>query len=244
MKVLYIDIETSPNLAYVWGLFKQNIGIKQLHTTSSIICFAAKWAGKKKMEFWSDYHDGHEEMLAVAWELLDEADVVCHYNGKQFDIPNLNREIAMAGMPPPSPFQQLDLLSVVRKNFRFTSNKLAHVSVEMGLPGKIDTDFDLWLGCMANDETSWAEMRKYNKQDVILLEQLHEKLRPWCGSVANTQLFDVGDGCPFCGSLNLIRNGFAYTQLGKFQRFVCRDCGGHSRVAKRTAGANLRPAAL
>ena len=38
MKLLFLDIETSPNQAYVWGLFKQNIGISQMTDSSRVMC--------------------------------------------------------------------------------------------------------------------------------------------------------------------------------------------------------------
>ena len=43
MKILFCDIETSPNVAYVWGLFKQNIGLSQLLEPTRVICAAYSW---------------------------------------------------------------------------------------------------------------------------------------------------------------------------------------------------------
>jgi hypothetical protein len=97
VKLLTLDIETSPNLAYVWALFDQNVGLNQLVEVGSVICFAAKWYGEKKIHYHSDHHDGHEAMVAAAWNLIDEADAVIHYNGKAFDIKHLNREFVLAG---------------------------------------------------------------------------------------------------------------------------------------------------
>ena len=48
-KVLVIDIETSPNVVYAWGLWDQNIGISQVIEPSRVLCFAAKWVGQKKV---------------------------------------------------------------------------------------------------------------------------------------------------------------------------------------------------
>ena len=36
-----------------------------------------------------------EQMVSRVHGLLDDADVVCHYNGKKFDIPTLNREFLL-----------------------------------------------------------------------------------------------------------------------------------------------------
>ena len=173
MQILIVDIETRPNLAYVWGLWNQNIGLNQISETGQVISFAAKWHGSKNVIFKSDFHDGHEAMVQSAWELLDKADAVVHYNGKAFDIKHLNREFVVAHMPPPSPHVDIDLLSTVKKSFKFPSNKLQHVATQLELGSKVQHDgFDLWLACMNNEEKAWNIMRKYNKQDVVLTEQL------------------------------------------------------------------------
>jgi len=39
--------------------------------------------------------------------------------------------------------------------------------------------FELWIKCMAGDAKAWKEMKEYQIQDVNLLIDLYEKLRPW-----------------------------------------------------------------
>ncbi len=169
MKILTVDIECSPNLAYVWGLFNQNVSLSQLVETGEVISFAAKWHGKKEVLFYSTYHDGKQEMLQAAHDLLSEADVVVGYNSKRFDMIHLNKEFVLANMEPPAPYAQVDLLNVVRRQFRFTSNKLDHVAQQLGLGSKTaHTGFQLWVDCMAGKQKAWNLMRKYNKQDVVI----------------------------------------------------------------------------
>jgi len=184
MKVLMLDIEVAPNLATVWGIYKQNIAINQLLETSRVLCYAAKWQGDKQLLFESEHSakpkTAHEDMIWYLWELLNEADVVCHYNGDNFDIPLINREFLKYGYPPPSRYKSIDLLKTVRKNFRFTSNKLDHVCDELGLGRKAQHEgHELWLKCMDGDDRAWKTMEKYNKQDVVLLEKLYDKVLPW-----------------------------------------------------------------
>src|SRR6478752_6173831 len=104
MRILTIDIETSPNLAHVWQLWQQNVSLSQLQKAGEVMCFAAKWYGTEEVEYYSTFHDGKSEMLAEAYRLLEEADVVVHYNGVRFDIPHLNREFLEIGQTPPAPF--------------------------------------------------------------------------------------------------------------------------------------------
>ena len=180
MKILPLDIETAPNRAFVWGLWDQNVATSQVIESSYILCWAAKWLDGKEM-FFDSVRSGRppNEMLARIWELLDEADVVVHYNGLKFDIPTLNKEFIKHGMPPPSPYKQLDMMRVVKQAFRFESNKLDYVSAALKIGQKTKHEgFALWVKCMDGDPAAWRKMERYNKGDVRLLERLYKRLRP------------------------------------------------------------------
>lgn len=234
MKLLALDIETRPALAFVWRVFKENVGVDQIVDPGGVISYAAKWIGEDGVEFKSDYHDGHKKMVKGLWKLLDEADVVIHFNGKRFDIPHIQREFVEAGLLPTSPFKQIDLLQTVKTQFRFLSNKLAHVSVQLGLEGKVEHEgFLLWLKCMDGDEDAWGRMKEYNIQDTILLEDAYNILRPWIKAHPNTAIEEDMDACPKCGSDHLQARGWAYTRQSKFRRYQCQDCGSWLRGTSR-----------
>jgi DNA polymerase elongation subunit (family B) len=237
-KTLTIDIETQPLSGYFWGMFDQNIGVNQLTSPGGMICFGAKWLDGKNVLF----HRG-EDMLQAAWDLLDEADVVVSYNGDRFDVPHLNRAFAVANMPPPSPFTSVDLIRTVRRRFKFPSNKLDHVLDELSLPRKAETGgFQLWRDCMAGDEAAWRKMKRYNIQDVRATEALYTRLTPWLVGHAHQGLYEDGiePVCSRCGSTNLMKHGFSYTAVSKFQRYRCNDCGACSRGGKAIARENVR----
>lgn len=243
MKVLTIDIETAPNLAHVWGLWNQNVGLSQLAQSGEVISFAAKWHGNKNVHFHSVHHDGRDAMLEAAHRYLDEADVVVHYNGQKFDIPWLNAEFVREGKTPPAPYKQVDLLRSVKKNFRFPSNKLDYVAQQLGLGAKTShTGFDLWLKCMAGDDKAWALMKRYNMQDVRLTEKLYDRLLPWTPTLLNPALITPGelDTCPGCGSQKLEKRGFSYTTVSVYQQYRCKGCGRWSRGGKRIRGVEVR----
>ena len=246
MKTLIIDIETSPNLAHVWSLWNQNVGLAQLRESTRVISFAAKWYGDKKVLFYSDHHDGHEAMIERAHVLLDEADAIVHFNGKSFDMKHLKREFAEAGMLPPSPWRDIDLLLAVKKQFRFPSNKLQYVSTALGLEGKVQhSGHDLWVRCLAGDEKAWAVMRKYNKQDVVLTEKLYDRLLPWIDAHPHRGLFTDGETpvCGNCGSDQLQRRGYAVTLMSTYPRYQCQKCGRWSRGQSRSKAVDVRPVA-
>lgn len=228
MNILLLDIETSPSTAYVWGIFKENIPLARVIDTSRVLCYSHKWYGDKDAQ----WHRG--EKLEIIHKALTDADVVVHYNGRHFDIPILNREFLKKGMFPPAPYKQVDLLKVVRDQFRFLSNKLAHVAKELGLGEKGDTDFQLWVDCMNDVPEAWEKMKKYNIQDVNLLEKLYDRLMPWIKSHPNHALYyPIGATvCPNCGGHHIHRRGYAYTTALKYQRFQCQDCGTWFRGVK------------
>jgi len=235
-KILVLDIETSPSLADVWSIWNVNVGLNQLRETGTVICWAAKYVGRKGVEFRSDHHDGHQEQVRRMWELMDEADILVHYNGRSFDVRHLNREFLMAGLNPPSPYKQIDLLTEVRRNFRFVSNKLDHVSGELEIGKKVQHEgHGLWTKCVVeNDPKAWSRMRRYNVGDVRLTEDLYYKLLPWLKH-PNVALYgdEATHSCPKCGGTALERRGFAYTTQGKYQQYKCNQCGGWSRGARR-----------
>jgi predicted RNA-binding Zn-ribbon protein involved in translation (DUF1610 family) len=74
MKILLLDIETSPNIAYVWGLYDQNIGIHQMIDSSKVLCYAAKWLGDKEVVFDSIHKTNRKKMLKGIHGLINEAD--------------------------------------------------------------------------------------------------------------------------------------------------------------------------
>jgi len=243
MKILFLDIETAPNTAHVWGLFKQNVGINQLMDSSYVMCWAAKWKGERGVKFSSVQETSPERMLEEIHSLLDEADAVCHYNGTRFDIPTLNKEFLLHGFAPPSPYRQIDLLKTARSRFRFPSNKLDYVARALGLSGKVSHEgHELWVKCMAGDAAAWRKMKTYNKRDVTLLEEVYEKLLPWIKGHPNLNLYEEGDEllCPRCASNDIQRRGFATLISGIYQRFVCNKCGTWSRSSRRTSGSDIQ----
>jgi DNA polymerase elongation subunit (family B)/predicted RNA-binding Zn-ribbon protein involved in translation (DUF1610 family) len=234
MKILLLDIETSPNTAHVWGLWQQNVSISQLQESSYVMCWSAKWLGDKTVYFDSVHQSKPDKMLAQIYKMINEADAVVHYNGTKFDIPTLNKEFLLHGFAPPAPYKQIDLLRTVRSQFRFPSNKLDYVAQRLDLGSKTAHEgHSLWVKCMAGDKAAWRTMEKYNKQDVVLLEKVYHRILPWIKNHPNHNLFSEGDHvCPTCSSKRLQKRGNARTISGVYQRYQCQDCGSWSRSTK------------
>lgn len=243
-KILTLDIETAPNLGHFWDLWKQDISISQVRKFARVICLAAKWHHEDEVQFLAEWQKGgHRQMVFRAYKLLDEADVVVHWNGKRFDIPHLKREIALAGFGPPSPFHQVDLCALVKKEFRFASNKLAHITEQFGLSGKMsNSGFSLWTRIEEGDKDARAEMEAYNIQDVVTTEEFYDKILGWISGHPHRGLWvdSAAPVCNKCGGTRLHRRGIATTGVGAFQRYQCQDCKGWSKGGRRINGVDVR----
>ena len=237
MKILLLDIETAPNLAYVWGLWQQNVGINQIESSGYVLCWAAKWLGQEMLMFDSVKKSGREKMLKRIHKLLDEADAVVHYNGVKFDIPTLNKEFIKAELYPPAPYKHIDLLLHCRRIFRFESNKLDYVSRALGLGKKVKHEgFELWVQCMAGDGAAWRTMEEYNRHDVTLLEGLYAKVLPWIHGHPNRSVHGEGLVCPNCGHDRAQARGYSVTRAAKYKRYQCCGCKHWFRDALRIKG--------
>jgi len=255
-RVLFIDIETSPTLAWVWSQKQDYIPLEMVERHAQMLCFAAKFKGTKRTEFYSEWDHGHEEMVRQAHRLLEEADTVVHYNGIRFDTQWLDTEMKMLDLVPPEPFQQVDLYRQTVR-FRAFSHKLQHISTYLlKLEGKHATGgFGLWRQVMDDmgivprkyDPNLVVKaqrlMRKYNVQDVDLLDEMWEPLLPWI-KVPNANLFTGLEGCPRCERTDtLVRQGFKRNRSGKYQQYQCSvlkgGCGGWLTDTHRMASTNL-----
>jgi DNA polymerase elongation subunit (family B)/predicted RNA-binding Zn-ribbon protein involved in translation (DUF1610 family) len=240
MKRLTLDIETKAHIVETWGLFNQNVGINQILEPTRMISFAAKWLDNPRLAFYSEFHNGRDEMVRAAFELVDQADAVIHYNGKGFDMKHLNREFkehdvrVRDGLAEgdrlgrPSAYHHIDMLSVVKANFRLASNKLDYVAGEfLKLGHKVKhPGFDLWAACAAGDPRAWSLMRRYNRGDVVLTERVYLELLDWIDGHPNMQLYTGLSGtCPTCGSADTIKRGTRKTRISEYQTYQCKSCG-------------------
>lgn len=235
-RTLLYDLENSPNLAFVWDLWEANA--LSVEVPWEILSVAWKWLGDRKVQSMTredcDNPDTDYDIVKRIWELFDEADVVVAHNGNSFDQPKSRARMLVHGMPPPSPFKEVDTLLIARRHFKFGSNKLGDLGKTLGVGGKVQhTGFSLWQACMKGDPAAWKLMRRYNQQDVVLLEKVYLKLRPWMPRHPNIPAIDgKPDACPVCSSTELTLKGKTHTARTWRQRYVCRECGHFCSGAK------------
>lgn len=237
MKVLLFDIETSPNLAFIWGKYEQD-ALGDFVKERQIISVAWKWLGEKQvhvlalpmLDSYKTKPEDNSQIIAKLHALMSEADILVGHNVDDFDDKMANSEFILYGLKPPPPHRTVDTLKFARHKFRFNSNKLGDLGKKLGLGVKVHTGgFSLWAGCMAGDKKSWDLMMRYNKQDVALLEKVYLKMRPWMKNHPNLAAIERPAGCPACNSNQLERRGWIIGRTGQSPRFQCKDCGRWSK---------------
>lgn len=242
-KVLVLDIETAPMIAYVWTRRDVNIALNQIKEEWSIIAWSAKWLNDPASKM--IYKDSRKsknllndkELLLPLWKLMDEADILITQNGQSFDAPKLNARFILNGLKPPSPYKHLDTYRIARRVFGFTSNKLEYLTEKLctkykKLSHKKFPGQSLWTECLKGNLEAWDEMKRYNIHDVLSTEELYHKLKAWAPP-AMPDVYDIKDGCRICGVKKFLeKRGVNRTKKGLYQRYHCSDCGSWSQGDK------------
>ena len=150
-KILIVDIETAPTMAYVWRMWKEN-----------------KMGNDKNVVKW-------------LWKLMDEADIVIAHNAKKFDVPSIYGRFVFHKLKPPKPFDIVDTLTEARRRFNFPHNSLEGLGEYLDIPIKKNPQgFKLWTDCLLSlDNSAWKRMATYCKGDVKALECVYERLLPY-----------------------------------------------------------------
>lgn len=235
-RILILDIETSPNIAYVWRFWKESVGAKQVLENGQILSFAAKWLNEETIYYQDVSQNDEKHMMKILFKLLDEADIVVAHNGDKFDLPHVQGRGLVLGLKPPAPYKTVDTRRVASYEFNFPSNSLEYLANVLKLKNRKDghkkfPGFELWLGVLANNPEAWAEMREYNIQDILVLEELYLIMRPYMKRHPNVGVFEDQDSvvCPKCGSDHIHWRGYSHTNVGRYHRFQCNGCGGWGR---------------
>jgi uncharacterized protein YprB with RNaseH-like and TPR domain len=222
-KILVLDIETKPATVLVFRLRDITVGLDQVLDPGGISCVGAKWLGEKETFFYSEWEHGHEAMLRALHTMLTECDAVISFNGNKFDLPKLRGEFALYKFDPLPQITSIDVWRAVT-TLGLLSTKLAFVGPFFGIGKKIEHEgFGLWRKVHEGDTDAQKRMQKYCIQDVVLLEDVYIRLRPYILNHPNVGT--GGDGCEACGSHRIQKRGFRFTKKFRIQRLQCTDCG-------------------
>lgn len=239
VRVLFYDIETSLQSVTVFQLAKNDwIQPDNIVVERHLISVCWKWLGQSKVhsvsilddprKFTKNHHDDLH-VIKTFHKVLSEADVIVGHNADRFDLPYLKTQMVFHGLSPLPPITSIDTYKVAKSQFMFNSNKLDYLGQRLGVGRKLHTTNGLWLRAFNGDKSAIREMVTYNKQDVLLLERVFQKLVPYMPNHVNRELFG-GEGCPRCSSTHIQSRGLHRAISRVYQRFQCRDCGGWFRT--------------
>ncbi len=238
IKRLYLDIEVSPDVCLSWRTgYKINLDPNSIIKERSIICIGFMWEGEKEAHIinWDD-DQNDKEMLMEIMNIVNEADEIVMHNGDKFDLPWIKTRCLYHNLPAFPDHKTVDTLKIARRKFYFNSNKLDYIAQYLGIGRKIKTEFGLWRDILLkNCRTSLHKMGVYCKQDVLLLQQVYNKLRlsaspkTHAGVLAGKPKFS----CPHCGSIDVKMTKKRVTAAGTIQyQFQCKKCGAYFTVSE------------
>lgn len=235
-RILLYDLETSLQTVAVFGLGNNDwINPENIVTERYIICASWKWLGEAKVYSAATYDGNDKPVVEALHAALSEADAVVGHNSDSFDNKYLRTRILYHDLPPLPPITSIDTYKVAKSKFNFNSNKLDYIGRFLGCGQKIKTTPGLWLRVLRGEAKAVDEMLAYNKQDVILLEKVFLKLRPYMDNYINRELFGQKTGCPRCGSKKVQSRGVHRAITKVYQRWQCQTCSGWFKTVKAEA---------
>jgi predicted RecB family nuclease len=186
-KELYLDIETSPNMAFLWSLRVPSgyVNSDMIVKDWFVISWAASWTdskevfsgivSKREAKRWDD-----SKILKPLWALIDSADIVIGHNSDKFDLKKLNTRFLLHDYGVPRKYRTVDTLKVARKSFAFESNKLDYLNSKLGNLPKHEMELADWMRiCLDGDQKTLDKMVRYNRGDVVEGKKLYARLRDW-----------------------------------------------------------------
>lgn len=246
-RIVLWDIETVQNLVATFTLWERS-GLSLPHRNvlqeRYIVCASWKDLNEKRVHSVSVLDDpkryrknpfDDQHVVETLHEVLAEADVIVAHNGDQYDTKFTEGRILYHGLSPLPPLTKIDTKTVAKNRFNLNSNRLDYLGLYLGVGKKKEIDPQRWLDILSQGPKAVEairEMVRYNKQDILLLEKVFHKLRPYVPNHVNRQLFGEFEGCPRCGSRKVqSRQGREYhrTTTRVYPKFQCQECGGWFR---------------
>ena len=224
-KILILDIETAPLLVRCYGLWQQNISTGFIVKDWYMLSFACKWHDKKRIHYIDcrDTFENDYEIAKFAHKMISEADIIVGHNVKRFDIKKLNTRFLKHGLPPVGKRQTIDTLTIAKRYFAITSNKLDYIAKFLKVGSKVKSkkysQAEMWDACCRGVKDAFIHNQKYNKGDIVVTEAVFNALKAWDESL-NFQAYTLDDSC-ICGSGDFKKQGITYTKNGAFQRLQC-----------------------
>lgn len=230
---LTLDVETFPELAYMYGSHYEPVIVKEIASTKILsiaycfgdgpILFKAIWDFPSYHPKKSDLTINDRDLIKfIAEEILPKADIICGHNSDSFDIRTIQERMHYYKLPPPKTFKTKDTLKLYRKYFKNPSNKLGDIAEKYGEQGKISHEGKMtYVKAGLGDKTQQTILRKYNKRDTEVTRERLKDVLEWENRIKPVW---IGRNCPHCKGTRTTKRGVRITCHGTFQNYQCQDC--------------------
>ena len=249
-----VDLEKShhePNILF-WDIETTNLRA----TFGTILTIGWKWRGESAVHVRSILdrpkgkgkgHRGHEMLddryvVEEFVKVFNTADVHVTWYGEGFDLRMLRSKLILYGLPPIAPISHIDLWKTARRKFNVHSNRLVVWQEFLGVEHeKTPLKFEEWMRAAQGDKEALKYIIEHNKNDVLVLEDVYERMRPWVEQAPSLALITGDEGtCPACGSDHMSRQGHRVANTQVYQRYQCQDCGHWSRSRTSLGSTAMR----
>lgn len=240
-KGLLYDLETSYILAHTFSLYPESIPPSGVVEDWHIHCASWKWLGEDRVYTAIEKDRCDKNIVEKLSKAFNEADFLIAHNGIKFDIKKLTTRVVAHKLPALPPVPTVDTLREARALGAFTSNRLDYLGEFLGVGRKLHNSPNLWKRAFEGDKKALKEMLQYNIQDVYLLEEVYNELKPYMKKHPNFNvIMDTEEHCPRCGSEDLTKRGYSITISGRKQRLQCGSCGAWSVSSKSLNTSEIR----
>jgi uncharacterized protein YprB with RNaseH-like and TPR domain len=223
-KILFYDIETDGVNALRSDLgFAMVFGYKWAHEkTAKVITI-----DRKSLRRFSD-----KILLEKAIPILEQADLVVAHYGAVFDRRFIQGRLLINNLPPIPNTKMRDTCMIARSVANFSSNRLKHLCKILNLRHqKLENNWpSAWFQVMQGNRRVLNELATYCKGDVLALEELYYRLRPFDNP--HPRMYTDRSKCRVCASDKIRYHGFAYVGENKYRRYQCTGCGKWDRERK------------
>lgn len=170
VKIVFLDTETSINLAYLWTPGEQYVSEEQMKTETRLMMAQYMFEGDKKAQFigWNSKQDDTRVLKHLAKQVFSlENLIMVGQNQKAFDLKTINDRLVKLKLHP-IPFQQIiqiDILQTSRAAFKRPSHSLDYRSRRYGLGGKYKMERADWIKVLHGDKEAFKKMATYGLKD-------------------------------------------------------------------------------
>ena len=185
------------------------------------------------LSYFSTATEDDTMLLQTLMETVNYSDIVVGYDIKEI----LNKRLARFMLKnKPTDYRVIDLkdslYTATGERYDTFSKVVTNVLKSYLVYTSIIEDKSLWLQCYTGNKTAVKfSIRKRTEEALNKTKDLFKILKPWIKNLPNLTIAgnNINQACPACRSVNISKFGYTYTNVSKFQRFKCNDCGAHSR---------------